>query len=301
LSQLSSLGKCGGWDSRDHDAFVRIWNSTLAGTEVIRRVLRHSNGETEEVSQEQELVQELENASDPATDDPTARKEKANRDLLAYEVQISSTQRAQLVKKMEFHVLGKSKEELLDHIDWHGKVLVLTARKKQLLAEWRKAQAQHRRMINAEIVAAEQAAEKGKAETELDEEHFAKEEAKARKIDELRITAKIRVMKWKADRQKAGEQEKMERQKQLERELREAAEEVSSLCIEATMGLCSSHCLLCCIYRRSRDKVLCVCNLRVGSKVVAVRRMPRTVSQWRSARRIQVSRLLHSISHPNYN
>jgi hypothetical protein len=37
---------------------------------------------------------------------------------VGYELQLHPTQRTQLIKKMEFHVLGKSKEEINVHIEW---------------------------------------------------------------------------------------------------------------------------------------------------------------------------------------
>lgn len=106
--ELATLGRCGDWDPRDHDAFVRVWNSTLAGSEVVHRAVHHTDA-SEHGRQE---------ADHDQAGPETLHEDAHSNAVMVYEVQINPTQKAQLVKKMEFHVLGKKRDEILSHIEW---------------------------------------------------------------------------------------------------------------------------------------------------------------------------------------
>ncbi|RYH26709.1 hypothetical protein EON65_14115 [archaeon] len=53
---------------------------------------------------------------------------------------------------------------------------------------------------------------------------MAREEGRLKKLEEQRLTAKMRVAKWKADKQKQEESEKAEKQKLAERDHKQASE-----------------------------------------------------------------------------
>eukprot|EP01031_Cornospumella_fuschlensis_P029120 gene29120-35146_t len=210
---LATLGRCGDWDPRDHDAFVRVWNSTLAGTEVVHRVVHHADNADQ-------AKPEIAHDHGPET----LHEDAHGSAFVAYEVQINPTQKAQLVKKMEFHVLGKKRDEILSHIEWYSKVLVLMAKKKQLLSDWRRAQQRRRSLPSDQSIDPAEEERLLQADDRLDEDKLAREEERLKRLEEQRLTAKMRVAKWKADKQKQEEHEKAEKQRLSEREQKLATE-----------------------------------------------------------------------------
>jgi hypothetical protein len=77
--QITSIGRYGKWDSRDHDVFLKIWNQVI--------------------EKEHQTFQE----------DLTDKKES---------IQLPASQKATILKKMNALIVGKQKGELDDHLNW---------------------------------------------------------------------------------------------------------------------------------------------------------------------------------------
>eukprot|EP01039_Chlorochromonas_danica_P006426 gene6426-7085_t len=226
--ELAALGRFGGWDARDHDAFVRVWNSTLAGAMILHKVL-HSEEKAEEMNVEEKNhhgAEDEEDGEQPETNERERTQPSHGDGQIEFVVNLSNFQRSQLLKKLEFQVLGKSSDELNDHVEWYSRVLALTAKKKQLVADWRK-QAVQRRRSWAEKVASEEIEEEEVKGTNavVDEEQLAKEESRIRRLEEQRVLAQQRAAKWRADKKLQEERLKAEKQQQEERELKAAQAE----------------------------------------------------------------------------
>lgn len=187
--ELTALGKTGGWDPRDHDAFLRTWNATFAGLDLVQRV--------------------------PSPDEEHD----------TYQVNLSAVQQKLLLRRLEHDVFGKLKAELESHVEWYCKVLELQAKKKQLLNDWRKAQWARKRNQDHELLVSEHLV-RGKELLELVNVEEEDDDEKLREEEEKRIQAKQRIEKWKNDRVKQKEQEELQKRQQMVREQRAAAEEV---------------------------------------------------------------------------
>lgn len=195
--ELTALGKTGGWDPRDHDAFLRTWNATFAGLDLVQKT--------------------------PSPDEEHD----------SFHVNLSSVQQKLLLRRLEHDVFGKLKSDLEEHVVWYCKVLQLQAKKKQLLNDWRKAQWARKRNQDNELLVAEHLV-RGKELLELvnvDDE----DDDKMRDEEEKRIQAKQRIEKWKNDRVKQKEQEDLQKKQQSVKEQRAAVEEVRKIQMIATI------------------------------------------------------------------
>ena len=112
--QLSSLGgRYAGWDSRDHDAFLRIW--TQIGVTLT-----------------------------PPSD---ADSNSSHR----IDWTISPQHKTALIKKMLLLIPGKVTEELEEHIDKHIQITSLTAHKKQIILKWKNENSQNGDKVDAKL------------------------------------------------------------------------------------------------------------------------------------------------------
>lgn len=85
--QLASIGKLGGWDSRDHDVFLKVWTNVMDSTN--GKVLDDSILELDEHDEEQLLASMLTNS-----------------------------QKNLITKKCGISIPNYNHDEILDHLRW---------------------------------------------------------------------------------------------------------------------------------------------------------------------------------------
>jgi hypothetical protein len=188
---LAVLGRHGGWDSRDHDAFLRVWNGLFGSAELVK----YENGQ--------------------------------------YTVTISPSQSSNLLKKLEFNVFGKTPDELKDHIEWFCSVLKLNFRKKKLLSEWKRIQSVRKKFSQQEAMASEQLMMAISKSSSRDSDGL--DETKKKENEEKRFNAKMRITKWKSDKQREVEQKKIEDEEKQVEDQKKLQEEVRKMMFPFTL------------------------------------------------------------------
>jgi hypothetical protein len=105
--QLSSLGRCGGWDNMEHDVFIRIWFQLNCNTKIIKQI---------------------------------KNKDQDNSMILSVPIEvytIPSSIKNSILRKGAQLIPGKSIDDTDAHINWYLEYLELTARKKAVLSKWK--------------------------------------------------------------------------------------------------------------------------------------------------------------------
>lgn len=207
--ELARLGRYGSWDVRDHDVFLRVWTAVFTGIDLfahgydnISAALHETNGTSH--------VEEIQH--------------------LEWHLSLNTSQQQALMKRLKTDVFAKTPEELQAHIDWYCRVLELTQRKKQLLADWRKVVAHRQRKEQGEKAAAIVTEATGHRADEMlivedlmgELEMTPAEEEKRR---EQRIQAKQRLTKWRQEKQQKEEEEKRRKAEGDAQKQRESAAE----------------------------------------------------------------------------
>ena len=127
------------------------------------------------------------------------------------------------MKKLEFNVFGKTLDELKEHIDWFLSTLKINFKKKKLINEWKKVQSIRKKFATQEAVASEQLLIAISKSSSMDSDGL--DETKKKENEEKRLHAKIRIAKWKNDKQRELEQQKLEEDERLAIEGKKAQEE----------------------------------------------------------------------------
>ena len=105
--QLSSLGRCGGWDNMEHDVFIRIWFQLNCNTKIIKQI---------------------------------KNKDQDSSMILSVPIEvytIPSSIKNSILRKGAQLIPGKSIDDTDAHINWYLEYLELTARKKAVLSKWK--------------------------------------------------------------------------------------------------------------------------------------------------------------------
>lgn len=209
------MGRIGGWDTRDHDAFLRVWNSIFGSADLCspnKQPPRSKAASTPTAASSvaPEHTGENSNNNNDGVEAPVP--EPVN----AYAVTMTNTQKTQLAKKLEFHVIGKSKEELQQHVEWFSKILELQARKKTLVTDWKRVQMNRRKSAANELLASEQVLDLvedkdvdailDEANQQLEENALTSQESGSGE-QEKRNATKAKIAQW---RQEKEQQKKLE-------------------------------------------------------------------------------------------
>lgn len=204
---MARLGRYGQWEVRDHDVFLRVWTAVFTGVDLTSGN-NHNNNSQLHPTDDTEDHSSSHNSNIPA---------QLNTYADQFKIQLTAAQHAAVMKRLKTDVFAKTPEELDAHIDWYTRHLELTNRKKQLLADWRKIVAHRQRREQGETAAATVTEATGRnadellsGDAQLLDQLLAptnpEEEEKAR---ELRIQARQRLLKWKAEKQQKEEEEKV--------------------------------------------------------------------------------------------
>lgn len=183
------LGRIGGWDPRDHDAFLRVWNGMFGTNDVLQ-------------SQASAAENNNNNHAEEGMESPAAV------------LNLTTAQRQQLLKKLEFHVIGKNKDELTEHVEWYGKTLDLQARKKTLVNDWKRNQANRRKSMLEEVLVSEDLLPVGDESTpaanDMDSNNGNNSNG-AQESTEKRAATKEKITQWRQAREQQKQQEKVKK------------------------------------------------------------------------------------------
>eukprot|EP01035_Chromulina_nebulosa_P016979 gene16979-22476_t len=187
--QLTELGRCGGWDHRDHDVFLKLWTQLHIR---VNPVIPPPPDYNEEAPQSEE---------------------KTN----PYTEQFDITNRQTLVRKLVKLVPAVSASEIEQHIDWYVKVLQLSEKKKQLVEEWK----QQRRSVKQTQL------ESQVHEIALDEVQVNEANNNDKPIDDeiSRKQIKDKIELWKQIKQQEIDKKKEEEKQRQANELRALIEQ----------------------------------------------------------------------------
>jgi hypothetical protein len=193
--RISSLGRDGGWDSRDHDSFIRVWSQLFETSEVF----------------EQQLAQDklfLGGRGDSAEGD--VGSDELDMDAAGEtQLTIPHSRQVAIMKRLTTALPWKASEEFAQHVEWYLQFLRMQLVKKKAVHDWKQEQVTARRQSNEHALVTEilQAAEKIEdIELERDSSDVVGAESPSSKD---RATAKVRIAKWRASQAEQLEQEKV--------------------------------------------------------------------------------------------
>jgi hypothetical protein len=194
------MGRTGGWDGRDHDAFLRVWNSIFGSADLCSPNKQPPRTKAASTPTAAASVAPDHNADNNAN-------AEAPEPVNPYAVTMTNTQKSQLYKKLEFHVIGKSKEELQQHVEWYSKILELQARKKTLVNDWKRVQSNRRKSAANELLASEQVLDIAEdvdaildeANQQLDENAVTSQESGSEQ--EKRNATKAKIAQWRQEKE----------------------------------------------------------------------------------------------------
>ncbi len=189
--QIAIIGRTGTWDPRDHDIFNRIWNQLVDSASITDSF---NNTQTDEII-------------------------------------LPVNQRNAVLKKAVVYVPGKKHSDVEEHIAWWVftdlnvflilisclfrflQFLYLTLSKKKIVQEWKSELLREKSKTNEDVLISEILDGKESIEdiqlntSGTTGEHADEEKGAAQEIE--RQAAKIRIAKWKADKAKQEEMEKV--------------------------------------------------------------------------------------------
>ncbi|XP_067885962.1 coiled-coil domain-containing protein 112-like isoform X2 [Heterodontus francisci] len=141
--------------------------------------------------------------------------------------------RASFIEEALQYLVGRTSEDVMQHVDWYQEFLFLEAKQKEAIQKW-KTKKQHEKVKLLKMQA--------QAEEELDAEHLAKEKAKWLRLEKERKEREAQLQSWKKqkeldlahekEKQMKEEVEKMKRQRkenqrrlEMKRILKDCAEQ----------------------------------------------------------------------------
>jgi len=194
--KIAAIGRFGGWDPRDHDAFLKNWSQVMGPT------------------MDSLMAEQLEAL-------PQGQQQEET-------LSVAAAQRAALLKKLTVSVPGKSTGDLEDHLNWYLRWLYLTLLKKKVVSEWRKetalARSRQSEMAMQEGLAGDSEWEECEGPEDPTHPHSTAK-SKEQEEEEERQAAKDKLARWKADKLRQQDCEKQEKMRLLEEEKRRAEEE----------------------------------------------------------------------------
>lgn len=175
--QLAIIGRSGGWDSRDHDIFLKVW------TQVQCDIKTPSNQESSSSKADIVIINELQ----------WSQAEVANSNIFLIRNKKS------LLQKLLKLLPGYSIQELEKHIQWFVYFTILQEKKKELLDSW-KIQKRREKLhaIELNVNDIEEVTSTPRPNT-LEEV----------KKEEERLANRLRIENWKKQKQEEQEHQKV--------------------------------------------------------------------------------------------
>jgi len=221
--RISALGRDGGWDSCDHDSFVRVWNQIFESSEIFEQQL----------AQDKLFLGGRREGTGPHTDSAEGDVGSDEPDMdVAGETQLTITHSRQvlMMKKLTIAIPWKASEDFAQHVSWHLQFLRMQLVKKKAVADWKQEQISARKQSNEHALVTEIFQSPRSIDTELSgaggrEAGEADTESLSSKDHMDRSAAKARIAKWRASQAEQLEQEKVEKRRWEEVEANRAEEQ----------------------------------------------------------------------------
>ena len=187
VTQIAALGgRCGTWDSRDHDVFIKIWTQLGCSS--------HLRPDGDELMGRNDI--------DSIEGDESSKNVQL---ILPIE------QHTALMRRLRPLMPGKDSDDVVQHINWYVILCSLQAQKKALLASWR----EEKRKQATAATCANAANEVGLEETEADDSgnpgSFQRGglDGGAGVSQEEREAIKERIARWKQERQEQEQRQQV--------------------------------------------------------------------------------------------
>ena len=238
----TSGGRTGGWDSRDHDAFIRVWTQTGCAPTIRPppQIISHSSqdvasssssprkGGPKSPSRNQQSMMVVGNNGNHETiheqgeDEKKQQQQQGDIHNKGGEIPVLVITKAQhqaLLRKLPIAVPGKTNEDFIDHILWYLMFLSLNTEKKKLVLKWKDEKLEQEKAEEEAMAKSVQQAMRGLQESRQTPEDMMNEAYK--EVDD-RAEQRVKVMQWKEEREKVI---RLKEEKDKEKERIKAKEE----------------------------------------------------------------------------
>ena len=227
-------GRTGGWDSRDHDAFIRVWTQTGCSPTVRPppQIITHLSQDVASSSgsprkggpkspsrdQQSMMVVGINGSHDAIHGQGHEEFEKKqqqdnNKGGEIPVLVITKAQHQALLRKLPIAVPGKTNEDFIDHILWYLMFLSMNSEKKKLVLKWKDEKMEQEKVEEEAMAKSVQQAMRGLQESRQTPEEMMNEAYK--EVDD-RAEQRVKVMQWKEEREKVIRM-KEEKEKEKER------------------------------------------------------------------------------------